>query len=793
MSSKKDNHYSLSPLDLENLGNKTLSAVSMAPDDLGKVRLIANFFHSTRHIPEDLTYSYHLQLTGLFFFLAASFQPDCLPPEELEGYIDISWQLFNRFSDRIDHNQFKDTLSNLFFYQALNHFYLGELEEGLRALHKKQKTDSAGSLQTLSQDLKKNIRPDPSPQLTEIKKRYDSNRQIFLEYIRQAGSGAEPPLDLDLLQEKWKKFSGWNEDSLFCPLVEREGLLQENRQARLLLLEGRCRRTGEAEGHNLVRFANLPAFSQEKSYLLATDAMEAADYLIKNSYRLQLLPCTLVFSFSEKNFIYSGDSLGMPLAILALSQKLISSERRFHFQYSREAAFTGKVNMRGEVLRIAPEALELKVKAAFYSGLRYLVIPAANLKEARGFLYSLLAWHPWRKLELVGVESLNEILSDSRLCQKVKVPLVNYLARTLAPLARKGLLAILGLGIIIAAFAIILKTPSFHFWKIKHPVIIELHNSSLFARNPDRQLLWIFPLRRPFRPDSLQQKFTDLDGNGEEEILVSGDYLSEEKSRSELFCLTKSGKLLWSYRPGRRIKTLTDEFSNHFKIKRFETTNFSLQSHEKSILLIASHVTWYPTQILLLDARGKLQGEYWHAGRLSRDALLIEDLDEDGWKEIIVGGTNNDFQQACLLVLDPRNISGCSPSSGNPEFQFAELEAGSQEFYLLLPRTTINQTMRLRNYTTSIELSQEEKILEVTTHEFTRDSPCHMMYNFDFRLNPLLSRPTDILIEAVKELVISRVLPPHAETELRSLKDRIKYWDGRAWIISPTRNKKLEF
>lgn len=792
MNSKKDKHYGHSPLDLENLSSQTLSAVSIAPDDLEKVRLIANFFRSTRDIPEDLTYSYHLQLAGLFFFLAASFQPDCLPPEELADYIDISWQLFNRFSDRIDHNQFRDTLSNLFFYQALNYFYLGELEEGIRALHKKQITNEASSLQTLSQGLN-NISQNFSPQLTEIKKRYNSNLQMFREYIRQAGSGPEPSLDLDLLQEKWKKFSGWSEDSLFCPLVEREGLLQENRQARLLLLESRCRQTGTAEGHNLVRFANLPAYSQEKSYLLATDALEAADYLIKNSYRLQLPPCTLVFSFSEKNFIYSGDSLGLPLAILALSQKLISSERPFHFQYSREAAFTGKVNMKAEVLRIAPEALEPKVKAAFYSGLRYLVIPLANLKEARGFLYPLLARHPWRKLELIGVDSLNEILNDSRLCQKVKIPLVTYLSHTLAPLAQKGLLAILALGIIIAAFAIILKTPSFHFWKIRHPVIIEQHNSSLFARNPERQLLWVFPLRRPFRPDSLQQKFVHLDADGEKEIMVSGDYLSEEKTSSELFCLTRSGKLLWSYQPGRRVRTLTDEFSNHFIIKRFETANFNLQSNEKSILLIADHVTWYPTQILLLDAGGKPQGEYWHAGHLGRNALLIEDLDEDGWKEIIVGGTNNDFQQACLLVLDPRNIRGCSPSSGNPEFQFAYLEAGSQEFYLLLPRTTINQTMGLRNYTASIELFREEKILEVTTHEFSKEIPCQMMYNFDFRFNPLLSRPTDRLAEAVKELVISRVLPPHAETELRSLKDRIKYWDGRAWITGQARNKKLEF
>ncbi|MCR4396028.1 MAG: hypothetical protein NUW07_04740 [Candidatus Saccharicenans sp.] len=750
------------------------------------------FFCSTRDLPDDLTYSFHLQLASLFFFLASSFQPDCLPPEELVDYVDISWQLWDRFSERIDHSQFRDTLSNLFFYQAQNYFYLGELEEGLRALRWKQKIAEASSLHNLSLELGK-ISPEVSPELAEIKKRHNSNLQMFLDFIRQSSPGPGLSLDLDLLQEKWKRFSGWSEDSLFCPLVAREGLLQEGREARLLRLESRCRRTSAVEDHNLVRFANLPAFYQDKTYLLATDALEAADYLLKNSYGLQLSPCTLVFSFSEKNFIYSGDSLGLPLAVLSLSQKLLVGERRFHFQYSQEAAFTGKVDMRGEVLRIAPEALELKVKAVFYSGLSYLVVPSANLKEARGYLYSLLARHPWRKLELIGIDSLKDILGNSRLCQKVKVPLIPYLAHTMAPLIRRGLPALVGVAAMVAVVVIISKNPSFLFWKIRHPIMIELHNSSLFARNPDKQLLWVFTLRRPFRPDSLQQKFVDLDRDGEEEILVSGDYLSEEKISSELFCLTRAGKMLWSYQPGRRVKTLTDEFSNHYLIKAFEAARFNRQSREKSVLLIANHTTWYPTQILLLDARGKVQGEYWHAGHLGRETLLVEDLDEDGWEEIIAGGTNNDFQQACLLVLDPRNIGGCSPASGNPEFQFAGLKDGSQEYYLLLPRTTINQTMASRNYTTSIEIFREEKVLEVTTHEFSKEASCRMIYNFDFRFNPLFSRPTDVLIEAVKELVTSRVLPPHAETELRSLKDRIKYWDGQAWVNIPTRNKKLEF
>lgn len=791
MNNKKDNQTGNPVINLENLYNQTLSSLSIATDEQERVRLITDFFRSTSDFPEDLTHSFHLQLAGLFFFLTASFQPDGLPPDELKDCLETSWRLYRRFRDKIPLNQLRETLSNLLFYLALSHFYLGELEDGLITLFQKQKLAEDTSPDNLDCNLDK-ARAELLGDFQDLKNQGSSNWVIFQELVKKIGRENGLALDIDLIQEKWKKFSGWSSDSLFCPLVEKRGLLQVGQRARLLLLESHCRRTGAAEGHNLVRFSNLPAHHQEKTYLMATDALEAADHVLRTEHGLSLPPCTLLFSFSEKNFMYSGESLGLPLAILSLSQKLISSQRRFYFVYSRAAAFTGNVDLNGEVQRISPEALEEKVRAVFYSGISYLVIPAQNLKEARCFVFNLLAKHPWRRLELLGVDNIKEIIADNRICQKIKIPLIAHLARTRRPLIRRGLLAVLSLTVMIAALVAINKNPSFHFWKIRHPVIIELHDNRLFARNPEEQLLWTFPLRKPFRPDSLQQKFVDLDGDGEEEILVSGEYLSEEKLSAELFCLKKSGKLLWSYQPGRKIKTLTDEFSNHYSIKRFEAANFASISLEKSVLVIGNHVSWYPTQISLLDARGKLLGEYWHAGHLGQAALLIEDLDEDGWKEIIAGGTNNDFQQACLLVLDPRNITGGSPGSGNPDFEFRDLPEGSQEYYLLLPRTTINQAMGLRNYIVTIQLFREEKILEITTHEFSKESSCRMMYNFDFRLKPLFSRPTDMLAEAVKELVATRVLPLHAETELRSLKERIKYWDGQAWVNYPARNKKLD-
>jgi hypothetical protein len=792
MSNQKKESPSLSPIYLENLFNQTLSNIPLVPDDQEKVNVISNFIRDTSSFSEDITYSFHLQISGLFFFLTSNFQPDPATPEELHFYLHTGLHLYHRFSDKIDKQLFREALVNLFFHLALNYFYLGELEEGWRALIKKKLVSEKNSLEDLESELEE-INSLPVPEALEIKKNYFSN----LEMVRAFFDRLKPKTDLisdqELILEKWKKFSGKSNDSTYCCLVERPGLLQVPFKAKLVLLESHCRQAVTSDVHNLFRFYNASPFQKDEVYHCAADALEAADYLIKNLFHQSLPPCALSFSFAEKKFVYSGESIGLPLALLALSQKLISNQTRFFFNYSKEVAFTGKIDLNGRVLRIDPDALELKIKGAFYSGLRYLVIPAANLKEASVFLYKLLSRHPSRRLDLVGVNTLEEIISDDRVSSKTIVPLITWIIKKKKITFKRALSALLIIAMIVMSVVLISKNPALHFWKIRHPIAIELHNGNLLALNQERQLLWRFALPRPFDPQSLIQKFIDLNGDKEEEILVAGNYKSDEKPSSELFCFGQSGKLLWEYRPGKRIKTLTDEFSNNFVIKTFEVTQLQNGSAEKSILVLSTHATWYPTQISLLNPKGKLLGEYWNAGHLGKDTLIIEDLDDDGWKEIVLGGTNNDFQAACLVVLDPRKIAGCSPASGTPEFQFKDLPAGTQEFYLLFPRTTLNQALAIRNYVRMVEISREDKNLEVTTTEYSKDIDYEMKYNFDFQLIPIFSRPVDILTEKVKELVISGTLPFHALTELRMLKEKIRSWDGQGWVFKPTRNKTLDF
>jgi len=147
--------------------------------------------------------------------------------------------------------------------------------------------------------------------------------------------------------------------------------------------------------------------------------------------------------------------------------------------------------------------------------------------------------------------------------------------------------------------------------------------------------------------------------------------------------------------------------------------------------------------------------------------------------------TNNNFQSACLAVLDSRKVRGCSPSSGQREFQFRELPPGQQEFYLLFPRSTLNQVMSIRNQVNLIQPSREDQTIQVTTTEYSKDINCEIKYNFNYKLQPIFSRPIDLMTEKIKELIVSGLLPEQAGTELQFLKERIRYWDGQGWVYKP--------
>jgi hypothetical protein len=153
-----------------------------------------------------------------------------------------------------------------------------------------------------------------------------------------------------------------------------------------------------------------------------------------------------------------------------------------------------------------------------------------------------------------------------------------------------------------------------------------------------------------------------------------------------LFCLNTDGGEIWRFEGGFR----EDEAKPYDYKDTFGTCGAmaaDLDGDGRSeVIATFSHNPWFPFQVALLSANGSYVSSFWNRGSLwagnfthNRHAFINRDTDQDGYTEILVGGTNNGCNQAVLVVLDPRSIKGKGPECG------ADSIVPTWQSYVVLP------------------------------------------------------------------------------------------------------------
>ena len=109
-----------------------------------------------------------------------------------------------------------------------------------------------------------------------------------------------------------------------------------------------------------------------------------------------------------------------------------------------------------------------------------------------------------------------------------------------------------------------------------------------------------------------------------------------------------------------------------------------------AVLLSSTHHVYYPCQVVLLDARGRLVREYWHSGHLN--FIQSADLDGDGESEFYLAGINNAHHAATVVVLDSRHFSGASQEPEDEDHQLLDFGGGVERTRIILPRSCLNRS-----------------------------------------------------------------------------------------------------
>jgi len=327
------------------------------------------------------------------------------------------------------------------------------------------------------------------------------------------------------------------------------------------------------------------------------------------------------------------------------------------------------------------------------------------------------------------------------------------------------------------------------------PADFKIADNTLFILDADQNELWLYKsgnhllrsesqYRKRFIKGHMQMpdsqlpwlKIIDLDGDGEEEVLYC--VVNESLTDSEFVVFNRDGTKRFTYNNWKAIKSAAESFSTDFKIFGTECCDFD-NDGKMEVLLITLQSYHYPCQVAVFNHKGGLLGEYWHSGYLT--SCRFADINDDGIKEIILGGVNNEVGAGCLVVFNPFNINGCSPQQ-KESYRLQGFPMGTELYYIRFPRTDVDKYLNAPLETVDRLKIQKNNRIQV------RMQNSLLYYELDFQFKCLPIRSTNYFIKLHNQLkrqgVISSTLDEHY---LNRLHANILYYYDATWNSTPTR------
>jgi hypothetical protein len=196
-----------------------------------------------------------------------------------------------------------------------------------------------------------------------------------------------------------------------------------------------------------------------------------------------------------------------------------------------------------------------------------------------------------------------------------------------------------------------------------------------------------------------------------------------------------------------------------------------------------------PSAILRFGIDGKVLGEYWHFGHLTK--LGAVDLCRKGRAQLLAGGSNDadgegDFGFIGVTLLDPGRISGKTEATLTPGFGYPPSTA--ELACVRLPNTPVNIRYHSKPGVDGIVIdsSASEQAARVWWVASVADGKIVLEYIFGPDLVLKALKSSDATIRLLTNLRDRGEMSSRdVEEFLPSLRPGVEYWDGGAWRKEP--------
>jgi hypothetical protein len=609
---------------------------------------------------------------------------------------------------------------------------------------------------------------------------------------------------LEYLAREWDVTAAMEAGRGYVPVVERS--VEEGRGGRGSLRRLRVRIIGESrEGHDVIQ-GDLSVFGVDREETSLTQIpMEAVHTVLrKMDPRLVARPYIGQISFGRSHELLEGDSAQLAAGVLLACEILRYENRRVQFRVRPDVALTGSMDAHGCVCAVDGGSLPAKVKAAFFSHVGVLVVPREQVPDAESADADLRRRYPRRQLAIVGVAHVREVFYDRRVVEEVRAPLPIHMARTVAK--HKAPIAA-----VTATFGLLLLIGHLILGPIdKTPADVEFAGNLMRVVNQFGETIMEADVGGPTveYQRSLKSEahhppvygISNQDGM-DSTFVVFLSCSSSANFSADRFCKwSVSGRQVWGEW---RSFPIVDFPNKNYEARGTAhwVTGFVFAEVDgrpgKEVVVLTHHPNSFPCTLVALDWHTMREvAEYLHVGFIND--LRVFDIDADGRDEILCCGINNAYRMACVVVLDPNQLSGCSPATG--EYVCRSHPPAAEKFYILIPRTVVGEaTHFLKNNDANwLEVDQgaRQLVVHVVDGISSPTAPFETAATLNYRFDSTMRLATiapgdsyDLLAESLVKEGKLRQKPDQAYFEAE--RSRIRYWDGEKWQTRPTENRRF--
>jgi hypothetical protein len=494
----------------------------------------------------------------------------------------------------------------------------------------------------------------------------------------------------------------------------------------------------------------------------------------------------------------TGSSSGLAIGLLIVAKLLRMQQSRNEFRASSSTAYTGGLAETGEVLAVDPGGLNRKIECCYFSEIRTLVLPEAQVSEARQHADALQHNSPVdSRLEILGIAHLDDLFHDRRMSVQKSISMSRRVLRRTWSHRRA-----IALGVLVVLCLTIARLLYGPLDKVPASAVIE--GSFLMVKNARGEFLdsvRVNAFRSAYKRDFFKGReggrglkvFGDVDGDGRTEVIWGDDAHPDDRGLSMICCRTVGGKgVEWST----DLRQFNPDFPEHpetkancLAVQEFFCVDADNDGNKEIFAYANQH--YFPSLIVRLDAKtGRPEGCYVHAGSFAD--LTALDVNGDGRLEILAAGVNQGFKNAILVVLDPRRMSGSAPTTDR--YRTSGMNIAQHVAYVSFPRSIVGETASAEksNCAMALHTNSLDSLLTVAVADAFVSTPqgedvtASLEFGFDSHLRCIFVGSQSAYDRLAEQLYAKRQIPALPDRRyFDGLGERVGYWDGQRFSAGP--------